>query len=42
MKTAKRKILVIEDDEIIRENLVSLLELHNYEVKSTYRDWETQ
>jgi len=34
LKTAKRKILVIEDDEIIRENLVSLLELHNYEVKS--------
>lgn len=32
--TSNRKILIIEDDEIIRDNLVNLLELQNYEVKS--------
>lgn len=32
MKSQKKKILVIEDDEIISDNLKNLLELQNYEV----------
>lgn len=33
MDTQKKKILVIEDDEIISDNLKNLLELQNYEVR---------
>jgi len=32
VKSQKKKILVIEDDEIISDNLKNLLELQNYEV----------
>ena len=33
MKNQKKKILVVEDDEIISDNLKNLLELQNYDVK---------
>jgi DNA-binding LytR/AlgR family response regulator len=33
MKNTERKILVIEDDEIIRDNLLNLFELEGYKIK---------
>ena len=30
----RKKILVIEDDDIIRDNLISLLELKDYDARS--------